>query len=33
MLEFTLKFTLKCSHMFRFNNDHQPSTIRALLRL
>jgi hypothetical protein len=33
MSKFTLKFTLKCSYMFRFNNLHQGATIRALLKL
>jgi hypothetical protein len=28
-----LKFTLKCSYMFRFNNHHQGATIRTLLKL
>jgi hypothetical protein len=29
----TFKFTLKFSHMFRLNNNHQGATIRALLKL
>ena len=33
ILKFTLKFTLKCSYMFQFNNHHQRATIRALLKL
>jgi len=33
MSKFTLKFALKCSYMFRFNNRHQGATIRALLKL
>ena len=33
MSQFTLKFTLKCSYMFRFNNHHQGANIRALLKL
>ena len=28
--KFSLKFTLKCPYMFRFNNRHQGATIRAL---
>jgi len=28
-----LKFTLKCSYIFRFYNHHQEATIRALLKL
>ena len=28
-----LKFTLKCSYMFQFNNHHQGATIRTLLKL
>ena len=31
--KFTLKFTLKCSYVFRFNNHHQGATIRTLLKL
>jgi len=28
-----LKFTLKCSYMFRFNKHHQGAIIRTLLKL
>jgi len=28
MSQFTLKFTLKCSYMFRFYNHHQGSNVR-----
>jgi len=31
MSQFTLKFILKSSYMFRFYNHHQGATIRALL--
>jgi len=33
MSQFTLKFTLKCSYMFRFCNHHQGANVRALLKL
>ena len=33
MLKRTLKFTLKCSYMFRFNNRHQGAYCCALLKL
>ena len=33
MSKLSLKFTLKCSYMFRFNNHHQGATIHALLKL
>jgi len=33
MLKLTLKFTLKCSYMFRFNNHHQGAYCCALLKL
>jgi len=29
--QFKLKFTLKCSYMFRYNNHHKEATIRALV--
>ena len=32
-LKFTLKFTLKCSYMFRLANHHQGAYCRALLTL
>ena len=33
MSKFRLKFTSKCSYMFRFNNHHQGATTRAFLKL
>ena len=33
LLKFTLKFTLKCSYVFRFNNHHQAAYCCALLKL
>jgi hypothetical protein len=33
ILKFTLKFTLKCFNLFRFNNHHQAATIRTMLKL
>ena len=33
MLKLTLKFTLKCSYMFRFNNHFQGVYSCALLKL
>jgi len=33
MLKLTLKFTLKCSYMFWFNNHHQGAYCCALLKL
>jgi len=33
MLNLTLKFTLKCSYMFRFNNHLQEAYCCALLKL
>ena len=33
MLNFTLKFTLKCSYVFQFNSHHQGAIIRTFLKL